>query len=48
VDHRDGREVQRVWLRPGDNNFTVDTSGQPRKVEINDDLGLLAEVEKRG
>jgi len=47
VSHGDGREVRRVWLRPGDNSFTIDTSGQPRKVEINDDLGILAEVEKQ-
>jgi aminopeptidase N len=43
---RDGEpEIHDLRLAPGANRLTFDTKGRPRRIELNFDRGLLAEVE---
>jgi Peptidase family M1 domain len=42
VAHGSGRDLRTVMLEPGGGRFTVETSTEPRKVEINGNRGLLA------
>ena len=47
VVHSRRRDVERVTLEPTGGRFTLRTQGRPRKIEVNEDLGLLADVVKR-
>jgi len=42
----EGRHAERVMLEPSGGRFTFRTRGRPRKVQVNGDLGLLAEVDE--
>jgi hypothetical protein len=39
--HVAGEEIRRVMLEPGGGRFEFETAGRVRRVEVNDDLGLL-------
>jgi hypothetical protein len=41
-----GREAHRVVLEPGGGAWTFETADSPRRIEVNDDRGLLAETDK--
>jgi aminopeptidase N len=42
----DGREVRKVMLDPAGGSWTIDTPRDPRRVELNEDRGLLARLER--
>jgi hypothetical protein len=46
VQHAGGRETRRVMLEVGGGRFQIETPGPARRVEVNDDLGLLLERER--
>jgi Peptidase family M1 domain len=46
VTTHEGRELHRVVLEPGGGTWTFDTAESPRRIEINDDRGLLAETDE--
>jgi aminopeptidase N len=41
-----GREALTVTLEPAGGSWTIDTGQEPRRVEVNEDRGLLARVER--
>jgi len=41
-----GRETRVVLVEPSGGSWTVDTRGEPRRLEVNEDRGLLARVER--
>lgn len=46
VTHEQGREDKRVILGPEGGTWTIETPSRPRKVQANDDYGLLASIVK--
>jgi len=46
VTHGAGEDTFEVILDPAGGRFTLETPTRPRKVEINDDRGLLANVKR--
>jgi hypothetical protein len=46
VTHEGGRESRTVTLSPEGGSWTVDSAGAPRKVEVNGDRALLAQLER--
>ncbi len=43
-----GTESRRVQLPPDGGSFTLDTRESPRRIELNEDRGLLAQMERTG
>ena len=43
----DGREARVVLLEPSGGSWTIDTRGEPRRLEVNEDRGLLARVQRQ-
>jgi hypothetical protein len=41
-----GREARTVTLEPAGGSWTIETGQEPRRVEVNEDRGLLARVER--
>jgi len=46
VTTRGGEQVRRVELTPAGGSWTIDSTESPRRVEINEDRGILAETKK--
>jgi hypothetical protein len=46
VTHEGGRETRSITLSPEGGSWTVESAGAPRKVEVNEDRALLAQLER--
>jgi hypothetical protein len=42
----DGEETRAVVLDPAGGSWTVDTPSEPQRLQVNEDRGLLARVER--